>query len=176
MGAVVAGTIVSLAVTAVLLLVGGGLQASTGVLDFPNLVGEATLAGSWILGSAAIGAFLGGKMAAVSSRALVRRDGALGGLVTGSLITLLTMAGAWFAASFWPADRPADFLWALISLDVTILVAATVGGARGARSEARAIGLRSVRAPDDSDIYERDFFGGASLSSNATSGNNWGIP
>lgn len=177
LGPVVAGAVASLAVTTLLLLVGAAVAAGSGDLDAHTLAAEGRAVAIWVVSAAAIGAFIGGRTAAMACRALVRRDGALGGFVTGSLLALLALAGGSQLALLWPAERAAEFLWALALLELAILLAATIGGVRGARSEARAIGLRTVRRrPDDRESYERDFFGGASLSSSGTSGSNLGIP
>jgi hypothetical protein len=177
LGPVFAGAVASLAVTTLLLLVGAAVGAGSGELDAHTLAAEGPAVAIWVVAAAAVGAFVGGRTAAMACRALVRRDGALGGFITGSLFALLALAGGSQLALLWPAERAADFLWGMAILELAILVGATIGGMRGARSEARAIGLRTVRRrPEDRETYERDFFGGASLSSSATSGSNLGIP
>jgi hypothetical protein len=175
-GSVCAGVVVALAFSAMLVALGAALAGSTIGLDPETLVANRTGVGVWLGVALALGAFLGGRSAAVSARLMVRRDGALAGMVTWGLLVILVvaLAAAWSAAApgiaARVAARPLELLWAIFAGQLITLLAAVLGGVAGARAEARSIGLRSVHvakrgfvtAPDS---YERDFFGSASLSS-----------
>jgi hypothetical protein len=173
---VIAGVVVAVAIGAALVGLGGGIAASSNGDPFMS---DRTLVGVWFAAAAAVGAFVGGRTAAAVGRMLARRDGVLAGLVTGSVLAVLGIAaGAWLATA-WPASRAAELLWSVTAIETVFLVAAMLGGMSGARAEAKAIGLRSVRPSRrgmvvDSD-YERDFFEGASLSSDPTTTGSRGI-
>ena len=171
LGTVIAGTLVALGITGALLVLGASIMVSVAQVDLDSLPSADTLDASvwaWGLGSVAVGSFWGGRTAAMTARALVRRDGALAGLVTGSLLALAGIAGGAGLAVLWPASRAAQLLWIVTAFEGVVLVVAVVGGIRGARSEARSIGLRSIslsrRGEEAGDSYETDFFGGAGLS------------
>ena len=175
-GSVCSGVVVVLAVAAMLTALGGALAGTSFGLDVDTLLGYRDTVAIWLGASLAIGAYLGGRSAAVSSRLMLRRDGALAGLVTWGLFTLVVLGllAAWISASpsiAWRlAPQVEGALWALFATMAITLVASLVGGMAGARSEARSIGLRSVHvAKRGFDVapaaYERDFFGSSSLSS-----------
>jgi hypothetical protein len=175
-GSVCSGVVVALAVSAMLAALGGALAGSTFGLEVDAFLAHRDTVAIWLCGALAIGAFLGGRSAAVSSRTMMRRDGALAGLVTWGLLTVVLVAigAAWMSTSPGLAWRFApqleDALWAAFATMAIMLAGALAGGVAGARAEARSIGLRTVhvakRGFDTSaDAYERDFFGSSSMSS-----------
>jgi hypothetical protein len=164
------GTIVAVAVTGAL---GCGIAAAavaSGADLTVDTLRSQTLAVGLLLGVVlAVGAFLGGRVAAVTLRALVRRDGVIVGLVTGSAIAILVLIGAAAVAGVWPASRAADLLGAIAGAEIVCIFAGMIGGARGARSEARYVGLKTVHvakrgfSTSSAESYERDFFEGDSM-------------
>src|SRR5215470_4536485 len=120
-GSAVAGAVVALALTAFCVLVGLALLASEGPLDFANFATDNAVAAAWVAVSVAVGTFIGARTAAMSAHAMARRDGALNGLVTGSFLSLLALAGACFLAVYWPASRAAELLWGAAGLELIIL-------------------------------------------------------
>lgn len=176
-GSVFAGVLVSLAISAMLVALGVALAGSFSIgLDPGSFLAHRELIALWLIAALVAGAFLGGRSAAVSARLIVRRDGALAGLLAWALlaIVLVAVGTAWAAANPTLAWRLSEDLgavaWAAFATLAVGLVAALLGGVAGARAEAKSIGLRTVHvakrgfvtAPDS---YERDFFGSASLSS-----------
>src|SRR5262249_57850884 len=110
---------------------------------------------------------------------LARRDGALAGLVTGSVLGVLAVAASGWLATEWPASRASELLWSATTLEVVLLVGGIIGGMSGARAEARAIGLRAIRPSRrgmtvDSP-YESEVFHGGSLSGGPTTSGSRGI-
>lgn len=175
-GSAFTGMLVSLAVSATLLLLGAALAYQFLGLDSASLMVHANTVAIWIGAALAIGAFFGGRSAAVSARLLVRRDGTLAGLVAWALfvVALLAVLAIWIAAApdaawrFQPMLGTA--LWGLTVILGVTFVASLVGGASGARAEAKSIGLHSVHVAKrgfatNPDAYERDFFASSSLSS-----------
>jgi len=174
---VLGGLVVAVAIGAALVGLGGGIAASS---YGDPLTSDRTLMGVWLAAAAAVGAFAGGRTTAAMGRMLARRDGALAGLVTGSALALLSVAGGGWLATEWPASRAAELLFGVTGVVIVVIVAAILGGVSGARAEARAIGLRAVRPSRrgmvvDGDIdYEKDFFDG-SLSGDPTTSGSRGI-
>jgi len=173
---VAGGVVVAVAIGAALIGLGGGIAASSYGDPFTS---DRTLMGAWVAAAAAVAAFVGGRTAAAIGRMLARRDGALAGLVTGSALALVGVAAGGWVATDWPASRAAELLWSVTAIEFVFIVSATLGGISGARAEARAIGLRAVRPSRrgmtvDSD-YERDFFDGATISSEPTTHGSRGI-
>lgn len=180
-GSVCAGVVVSLAFSAMLVALGAAVAGSSIGLDPDSLLARRVAVAGWLGAALVAGAFLGGRSAAVSARLMVRRDGALAGLLAWALLSLvlLTLVGAWAAANPTLAWRLSpwigDVAWAAFATLALCLGAAILGGVAGARAEARSIGLRTVHvakrgfvtAPDS---YERDFFGSSSLSSTHSTG------
>ena len=160
LGSVVVGTLVALGV--------GALLGGAGVAIIVSIVGlgERDALIGLAVAVAAIAAFAAGRFAAVDSRSITRRDGALVGFVTWAMLSGLagvtTVAiGTWAWARNWfdvaAAARRADaptVLWGAVLTLVLMLGAAVLGGIRGARSEAKAIGLRGVYSPDRLDEVE----------------------
>jgi hypothetical protein len=175
-GSACAGVLVGLAVSATLLVLGAALSYQFLGLDSNSLMVHGNVVGGWICAALAIGAFFGGRSAAVSARLLVRRDGMLAGLVTWALfvVALLAVVATWIAAAPEVAWRFQPMLgialWGLTLILGLTFVASLVGGAAGARAEARSIGLTTVHVAKRGfvttpDAYERDFFASSSLSS-----------
>src|SRR5687767_9015823 len=96
-GSACAGVLVSLALSASFLVLGAALAHQFLGLDSASLMIHRDIVGIWICVALAIGAFFGGRAAAVSARLLVRRDGALAGLVTWALfaVALLAVIATW---------------------------------------------------------------------------------
>jgi hypothetical protein len=171
LSAVWTGTLLAIACTAAAFFVGAAVsvRAAENGYSLGPWSGRA-----WVIGigaSIAFGAFVGGRFAAVNARAVVRRDGLLGGLFTWALVMLIAGVSlvVWYAVKRppWP-ELPVlrAFLWNTVFIGLATLLAALVGGMRGARAEARAIGLRAVRPPTftpyrdtmDLEAYEHSFF------------------
>ncbi len=135
-----------------------------------SIVGVATLV------AAVAGAYVAGRLAAAASRSVVRRDGALHGLVAGAstlvagVATLIVLASAALAVHDVIGYRidldgipDATFAAAVLVAGVIMLIAGVRGGIAGARAEAKASGIlrvRVARRPADASAgaYERDFF------------------
>jgi hypothetical protein len=169
LGSVIVGTLVALGIAALLGAVGLAIVVSTvGLEDRDPLIAMAAAI-------AAIAAFAAGRFAAIDSRSLTRRDGALVGFVTWAMLSGIigvtsvaigtwAWAKGWFdaAAAATRADAP-TLLWGAVLMLVLLLGAAILGGVRGARSEAKAIGLLAVYSPDrvddveDVDAFERRY-------------------
>jgi hypothetical protein len=166
LGAVACGTLVALAVAGGLACAGAAAVASSEDLSYELALSQAALVGTSLSIFLGFAAFLGGRVTAVVCRALVRRDGAVAGLVTGSVLGLLLMAAGGGVAALWPA-RDAATLLGSVSAGVAIaLLGGMLGGVSGARAEARAVGLRQVYVPKrtTAESYEREFFAEDSLS------------
>jgi hypothetical protein len=160
LGSVIVGTLVALGIAAFLGGVGLAIIVST-----VGLEGRDPLIALGV-GIAAIAAFAAGRFAAIDSRSLTRRDGALVGFVTWAMLSGLVgvtsvaigtwaWANGWFdvAAAATRADAP-TVLWGAVLMLALMLGAAILGGVRGARSEAKAIGLLGVYSPDRIDDVE----------------------
>ena len=175
LSAVVSGALLALASGVVAVLVGAATLATAA--KYGHRLGGSS-GTSWALGigfGICFGTFIGGRFAAITARAVVRRDGLLAGLLTWALLVLIGVVASGIAVA---VRRPAlpeaailsELLWRVVFVLFGALLAALFGGARGARAEARAIGLRAVRpptfrpyaaamaAPDDLEAYERGFF------------------
>jgi hypothetical protein len=165
LGGVVVGVVISAAVCVI---------ATTLVLALRGPIGLATdqpwLEGGIALGVIALSTFFGGRFAASDGRALVSRDGALHGAVTWAALTVLVAAGGlaslflgWASAVSEPAEVK-TLAWAFLTAEGVALLAAVLGGVRGAKAEARAIGLVDIRPGDeyedqsDPAVYERRFY------------------
>ena len=176
LSAVVSGALLALAATVVAVLVGTATVA-TALKHGYRLGGHEGAA--WALGIGSgicLGTFIGGRFAAINARAVVRRDGQLAGLLTWALLVLIALVGCGIAVAVKRPSLPgaavaSAILWRVVFGLFAALVSSMLGGARGARAEARAIGLRAVRPPtfrpyasakatpeEDLDAYERGFF------------------
>jgi hypothetical protein len=157
-----------------------GVVVGTGLAVLPLLLGAAlyaTLAeqgfapkpaaiAAWLLGTFVLGAFFAGRFAAVSGMAVSRREGTLHGLVAWCVWALAIVVATAVAVGGGWIDRPAvaatlrvpdveAAAWFLVGTAAVALIASLAGGARGARSEARAIGAwpsyePAPRVEDDS--------------------------
>ncbi len=165
LGAVACGALVALATAAALGTAIAAAFASGNDLTIEALQLQAPVVAAAAAIVLALGAFVGGRVTAIISRALLRRDGVIAGLVTGSLLGALLLAGGAGLAPVWPVSGAPALLWALAVAQAIALVCGMLGGARGARSEARAVGLRAVHraGATSADSYEREFFSGDSL-------------
>ena len=147
-GAVVGGAVVELVTIGLLLMLAGGLGLwPMGSLDSAKMTeisaGFAVFAGAaWIAA-----AFLGGYIAAVSSRATDRRDGALHGLMSWAIAcaTGAVLVCTWFMAALavdlvnidLASAMSGRIMIAFFIGDLLALTAALAGGVVGARAEAR---------------------------------------
>jgi hypothetical protein len=166
LGAVVAGVAVALATSTMLSLFGAvALAGPAGVTPGP-IVDNSAAVGLGLALAVAIGASLGGRVTAMVGRALVRRDGALAGILCGSVLALVLLVAAVWAAGLWPAGDAATLLAGVAALELVALLTSLLGGISGARSEAQTVGLRTVRVARraSKEAYEQDFFSGESLS------------
>src|SRR5688572_4445159 len=95
------GVLVAVAATAVLIVLGAALAASSGGAMLEVVYERPEAVYVWLIGALAVGSFLGGRSAAASSRVLTRRDGAYAGLFVWAAITvvLLAVGAAWIAAA-----------------------------------------------------------------------------
>src|SRR5687767_5383972 len=154
--AAASGALVSIALTLVLCAVALPLQSMA--------ADPSTAATAWFAVSAVIAALIGGCVSSVGARAVTRRDGRLQGLVCGAILVLAaTIAAAVMPPVFgYRFDVTAG--WTPPLALVGLMLASILGGAFGARSEARATGLIAVRAPTTVDRYENEFFAGVSAS------------
>jgi hypothetical protein len=170
LSAVVSGTLLAIACLALVVLIGAAVFASA-ALEGVSLGSHRGLVWAIGIGAAtALGSFIGARFAAINARAVVRRDGLLAGLLTWALLVLAVALALGITIAVkrptWPAlPALSAYLWNSVFTLAGALLAALLGGVRGARSEARAIGLRSVKTPVftpyhqvDLDAYERGFF------------------
>jgi hypothetical protein len=148
LGSVVVGLVATLGVTVILLALGVALLLATTGIEAPEARG-AVLA--WAAAAGGIGAFVGGRFAAMGSNALTSREGTLAGFVTWAawvgvvgVAAIAVATWAWSIGAFDPilaARRPetALALWGALVVHAVMLGAAVWGGVRGARAEALAI-------------------------------------
>ncbi|HKA88654.1 MAG TPA: hypothetical protein VKE22_13380 [Haliangiales bacterium] len=160
LGSIIVGLVATLGVTAVLVALGVAVLLATIGTEAPEARGAAI---AWAAGAGAIGAFVGGRLAAVDARAVTRRDGAIHGFITwaawsglAALVAVGVGMWAWAMGGFDVASaarRPdtLDALWGALVAHAAMFVGAIWGGVRGARAEARAIGLLAIHPPDSWD-------------------------
>ena len=165
LGGVAVGVLISGAVAVI---------ATTLVVALRGPVGFATsepwLEGGIALGIIAVSAFFGGRFAASDGRALLARDGAIHGICTWAVLTVLVAVGGIASVFLGYAAEVSDpaevkmMAWSFLAAEGVCLLAAVFGGVRGAKAEARAIGLVDVRPgdeyedPSDPAVYERRFY------------------
>jgi hypothetical protein len=170
LGAVVAGVAVALATSSMLILPGAAWLAGPAGVTADPVVANSAVIGLAIALAVAVGAYSGGRVTAVVGRALLRRDGVLAGLLCGSCLALLLLGAGGWAAQFWPASDASTLLVALAVAEFVALAASVLGGIGGARSEAAAVGVKTIHVAKrglktvSREAYEQEFFSGESLS------------
>ncbi len=153
--AVGAGTVVSLMLASLLMLLAGAVGLFPGGPYAADMIHRLNpVLGIWALVAWVIAAFFGGLLAAMIARSPTTRDGLLQGAVTWATFMLLGAVLFWLRlmVGFGLGLVTRDFLDALrgqsvsLALFITYVLAlgsSLLGGALGARSEARVI----VREP-----------------------------
>lgn len=168
----IVGLVITVGVTATLSALGLALFLALGGVDSAEARGGAI---AWLAAAGAIATFIGGRFAAVDARAMTARDGAMHGFVlwaawAGVCVVTATAIAMWSwsvggfdARAATRSPELVQGLWGALLAHAAMLLAAIVGGMRGARAEARAIGLRGVYPPerwdevDDPASFERKF-------------------
>lgn len=146
-----AGAIVAAGVGVVLLAAGAAVA--------PSLSSPEAMAVPYSFVTAALAALAGGYVAATGARTLTVRDGRLQGAIAGSLLVVAValLAGTRFALFGHAIDTTAGA--PIAGALAAIFLGSLLGGASGARAEARVAGIRRVRVPRTAtNSYERDFF------------------
>jgi len=158
-GGIGVGIVVTAAIAFVLTMLGVALYEPLGLgeLTRESRTGSLALLGAIGL---AISLFVGARFAAADGRAIVPRDGGLHGFVLWAALS--SIGGLWGigAYTFDYLDLSlidlGTLAWGVLGIELIALLAALFGGLRGARAEARAIGLVDVRPSEGYDDEELD--------------------